>query len=205
MKLSLFSVKPAKKLAPIQCFEELVMSDTISYGNIQDEERMQKFLNRDFSFTRSLFSRFKVIKGQVAVSTKIKAILQKRMPDINFVVLDRDTPLISACKIATESNILISDHISTLSYSVLLSKRSTVIDLTSHQYSCNRWIDHSDIDAKVISIHNNTECECKRFTCYPTTEYFENEERNGNKSNSNNNIDIDINEVEELIRGNIQH
>ena len=119
------------------------------------------------------------------------------MPDINFVVLDRDTPLISACKIATESNILISDHISTLSYSVLLSKRSTVIDLTAHQYSCNRWIDHADISAKVISIHNNTECECKRFTCYPSTEYFENEEQNK--------IDIEINEVEELIRGNIQH
>ena len=54
---------------------------------------------------------------------------------------------------------------------MLLNKRATV-DLTPHKYSCNRWIDHSNSKAKIISIHNETESECNNVSCYPETDDF---------------------------------
>ena len=169
--LSLFSSRNSTKIEDIHCFSELVMTETDSDVNISQDATLLYQITKDFSFTRSRFERKPTISRRILVQDKYYDPLISRLDikDCEIISFSPDMDLINSSLLVSSAKILIGDHISVLCHLLWMNADSIVIDITSHKYSCNRWIDifSKNSPAKIFSINNMTTCACPTFQCYP--------------------------------------
>ena len=185
-----FQTSNIQKLEPIQCFDELVMTKTHSMSNVKNDETMKQALELDFSLTKKIFKEGAMKNDLILIPPKYIETFRFHMPHFEFVPFEPNKSFLELANLASQAHIMIGDHISSLIFSLFMSEKSTVIDITPTSFSCNRWIDNFPTSAKVISLFNDSTCSCQQFSCY---------------LESNDLIDntIDYNELQGIIRNNL--
>ena len=194
--LALFSNRNLSVVDKIHCFSELIMTDTFSNRTINNSTppySFDFFVNKDFSFTRCRFERSKAIKNRIIIQDNYYQMIKSKLDDNEYEILSLspDLDLINASKLVSSCRFLIGDHISVLCHLLWMNSDTFVIDMTSHKYSCNRWIDNfaKNSQTKVISLFNTTNCQCHNFECYPEQREFQ--------------YGIDFDRIREIIKENI--
>ena len=159
------------KLEDIQCFSDIVMTRTFYGVSVRNESVMDNAILENCSLTKEKFERSDLRKGRIVCQNRFYNEISERMKDCEVISLDPNMPLIEAAKLVSSAEVLVGDHISILCHSIWLRKSAKVIDITARKYACNRWIDKysKNVDAKIISLYNQTKCECPTFSCYPET------------------------------------
>lgn len=165
--LKYFGNKEPMKLADIQCFDQLVLIEADSHVDIHNQTMMEFALNSSFTFAIQRLSRKSIQRNKVVVSES----LYDNLSDVtsNVEKISPNTPLHEAIQIASTANVFVADHISTLVYSIFLSKKATIIDLTNQSYTCNPMLGTflNNSKAKKNRVFYDENCQCKDFSCYP--------------------------------------
>ncbi|EAY14507.1 hypothetical protein TVAG_388370 [Trichomonas vaginalis G3] len=167
--LKYFSTKPPMKLVDIQCFDQLIMTETFSSMSVHNQSMMDYINTLDINYVTKRIGSKPMDKGKFLIQSnllpKVKDSKSNLKPIYSNEQINKLIDEISS------ANVLIADHISILVFSVFMGPQSVVIDLTDLNHACNKWFDtyYSHSRAKIIKVYNSTECLSPNFSDYPET------------------------------------
>ena len=167
-----FTDIPPMKLDDIMCFEKLIITSTFSDSPLRIK-RMERILNQNVSALRSKLPNILVKNKLILISNNLISIisdLQKEFPQCEIQSFPQNAAFNTIFEKIASAKVVIGDHISSLIHFLVMSPKTTVIDMSPESYSCFNW--SKNFQAKINSVsylklNNNENCQCENITCYP--------------------------------------